>query len=80
MEKYDPLGRYLRRQRTAHCETFGHIERLLGALLPNCSSRPEWWANEQTPSPSNAQCRAWLDAGYKAFLVKGADKVRFERL
>ncbi len=58
--------------------SFGDIERVLGALLPNSAARPEWWANETDPRTTHVQCRAWLDAGYKAFLLRGADRVRFE--
>ncbi len=44
--------------------------------LLKSAQRPEWWAN---PDTRYVQCRTWLDAGYNAFLVKGAEKVRFER-
>jgi len=80
MAKYDPLHGHLRRQKTALYEmTFGDVERIISSLLPKSAQRPEWWANETNPDTRHVQCRAWLDAGYNAFLVKGAEKVRFER-
>ena len=80
MGKYDPLLAHLRRQRTPTYEmSFMDIERLLTALLPNGARRGEWWTNEWQPGSGSVQCRAWLDAGYRAFLVKGAERVRFER-
>lgn len=80
MGKYDPLAAHLRRQRVKQVTmSFRDIERLLGALLPNSASRPEWWANEADPRSRHVQCRSWLSAGYHAFLVRGADRVRFEK-
>jgi len=78
--KYDPLHRHLLRQQTASYEmSFRDVERIIGALLPRGAQRPEWWANEQAPDPRHVQCRAWLAAGFHAFLVKGAERIRFER-
>jgi hypothetical protein len=80
MAKYDPLRLHLRRRKTATYEmTFGDVERVIAALLPKRATYPEWWANETSPETRHVQCKAWLDAGYNAFLVKGAEKVRFER-
>lgn len=59
--------------------TFADIERTLGALLPKSANRPEWWANETGPNSRHVQCRAWLSAGFRAFLQRGRDRVRFER-
>ena len=81
MAKYDPLHDYLRRQSLGRLElTFREIERLLGAVLPKSAAQPQWWANVTNPRTSHVQCRAWRDAGYKAFLVSGADRVRFVRI
>lgn len=80
MAKYDPLRQHLRRQKAARYEmTFRDIERVLTGLLPKSAQRPEWWANEVSPDTRHVQCRAWLDAGYNAVLIKGAECVRFER-
>jgi hypothetical protein len=80
MGKYDPLLAHLRRQTSATYEmSFRDIERLLTAFLPHGAERAEWWSNELEPRSGPVQSRAWLEAGYCAFLVKGADRVRFER-
>lgn len=81
MGKYDPLRDYLKRQKADAFElTFAEIERRLGALLPNSAALPQWWANEAAPLSTHVQCCAWRDAGFEAFLVKGADRVRFRRI
>jgi hypothetical protein len=80
MAKYDPLRRYLRRQTATELElTFSEIENLLTDLLPKSAARAQWWANEVSPESSHVQCRAWLGAGYEAFLIAGRDRVRFRR-
>jgi len=80
MAKYDPLGGYLRRQRSTEFElTFAEIERLIGAMLPHSAERPQWWANVADPDTTHVQRKAWGDAGYEAFLVVGKDRVRFRR-
>ena len=79
MGKYDPLEHHLRRQCTATYEmSFRDIERVLGALLPKSSRRPEWWANEAAAT-RHVQCKAWLRAGYRAVASPAAERVRFER-
>ena len=78
MGKYDPLYDYLRRRGTAEVEmTFRDIERVLGAMLPNSAARPQWWANEAEIDTRHVQSFAWQRAGYDAFLVAGAERVRF---
>lgn len=80
MAKYDPLGRFLRRNGRAEIEmSFADIERVIGGLLPKSADRPQWWANETDPTSRHVQCRAWQESGYEAFLVEGAEKVRFRR-
>ncbi|MBO9707976.1 MAG: hypothetical protein J7521_07180 [Caulobacter sp.] len=80
MAKYDPLSGYLRRQKTDRLElSFAEIERIVGAMLPKSAARPQWWANETDPSGRHVQIRAWREAGFAAFLIAGADRVRFER-
>lgn len=81
MGKYDPLRDYLRRQRSERFEmTFVEIERKIGYMLPKSASRPQWWANVSDPRTTHVQRKAWGDAGYDAFLIAGADKVRFEKV
>jgi hypothetical protein len=81
MAKYDPLFAHLKRQTMATYEmNFRDIERLLNLLLPKSAQRPEWWANETNPHTRHVQCKAWLAAGYHAFLQKGEERVRFERI
>lgn len=80
MAKYDPLCRYLRRQRPAEFElSFAEMERVIGAMLPGSAARPQWWANVTDPDTTHVQRKAWGDAGYEAFLVVGKDRVRFKR-
>jgi hypothetical protein len=80
MPKYKPLFDYLRRKSAAELVlSFADIERVIGAMLPNSASRPQWWANEQSEDTRHVQASAWLDAGYEAFLIAGHDKVRFRQ-
>jgi hypothetical protein len=80
MAKYDPLCGHLRRQRQAEFElTFPEIERILGAMLPNSATRPQWWANVTDPDTTHVQRKAWREAGYDAFLLIGKDRVKFRR-
>lgn len=79
MAKYDPLKRYLSRQKTARVDlTFPEVERIIGAMLPKSAMRSQWWANEESASLTHVQVAAWREAGFKAFL-EGNDRVRFER-
>lgn len=80
MAKYDPLGRFLRRQSGADVDmSFADIERVIGGMLPKSAARPQWWANEIDPDNRHVQSRAWRSAGYDAFPIAGAEKVRFRR-
>jgi hypothetical protein len=79
MTKYDPLSDYLRRKKDVVVElSFTDIERVIGAMLPKRALLPEWWANG-TPGTEHLQSRAWREAGYEAFLLKGKDRVLFQR-
>jgi len=78
MAKYEPLRRYLARQKTARVElSFADIERLIGAFLPKAAARPTWWDQIDAGAPS-VQVQAWRAAGYRAQLVRG-ESVVFER-
>jgi hypothetical protein len=80
MGKYDPLCRYLRRQRRTEVElSFAEIERVLQAMLPNSAYHPQWWASEDGGVSHNVQRAAWRDAGFEALLIKGQERVRFRR-
>ncbi|MDZ4372631.1 MAG: hypothetical protein U1C74_14570 [Phenylobacterium sp.] len=81
MGKYDPLEAHLRRQKAATYDmTFRDIERILGVLLPKRALRPEWWGNEPGLDIGQVQRRAWLNARYKAALLKSGECVRFTRI
>ena len=80
MGKYDPLRRYLRRTKSTDLVlSFTEIERIIGGMLPNGAARAQWWDDVAAPEPRHVQRAAWRDAGYRACLIAGADKVRFER-
>jgi hypothetical protein len=80
MAKYDLLHHHLRRQRLEEFEmTFAEIERRIGAMLPNGAQRPQWWANVTAPGTTDVQRKAWINAGFDAFLILGCDRVRFRR-
>lgn len=81
MAKYDPLRDYLRRQKLDEFElTFAEMERRIGYMLPRSAERPQWWANSSAPDTTHVQRKAWRDAGFDAFLITGADRVRFQRV
>jgi hypothetical protein len=78
--KYDPLRRYLRRSKTPDVVlSFVEIERIIGGMLPHSAARPQWWDSIAPPHQKHVQQAAWREAGFKACLVAGAEKVRFER-
>jgi hypothetical protein len=56
--------------------TFDEIKKF-GRLddLPPTAQRPQWWANQV--APGHTQREAWRVAGYNAFLVHRANRVRF---
>lgn len=79
MAKYDPLHHYLRRKQDSVLEmSFAEIERKIGTMLPKRASLPEWWENG-TDKGADVQANARRDAGYDAFLLKGKDRVLFQR-
>jgi hypothetical protein len=80
MAKYDPLRRYLSRQKTDTVTlSFFAIEALISGLLPKGAARPEWWADSDTPDPKAVQKSAWRDAGFVASLLPNQDSARFDR-
>jgi hypothetical protein len=81
MGAYDKLRDHLREMRLSEVVlAFREIEDIIERPLPNSAVRPQWWANEKDPGTTRSQRIAWRDAGYDAFLIRGADKVRFKRL
>uniref|UniRef100_B0T5I7 DUF7662 domain-containing protein n=1 Tax=Caulobacter sp. (strain K31) TaxID=366602 RepID=B0T5I7_CAUSK len=49
MAKYDPLKRYLARQKSPSVElSFTEMERLIGALLPKRAVALAWWSEDIT--------------------------------
>ena len=81
MGKYDPLRDYLRKQKADDLElSFVEMERKIGYMLPKSASLPQWWANTTDPATTHVQRKAWGDAGFDAFLIAGADRVRFKRV
>lgn len=80
MGKYDPLGGHLKRAGLLEIEmTFREIERVIGAMLPKSAQLPQWWENPRSPTDSHVQAKAWMENGYHAFLIRGADRVKFKR-
>jgi hypothetical protein len=80
MAKYDPLSRYLSRQKTGAFElSFSEMERLIGALLPKAASSPEWWSGHALAQERAVHLAAWRSHGLHASLLRGQDRVRFER-
>ena len=49
-------------------------------MLPKSASLPQWWANATDPTTTDVQRKAWGDTGFDAFLIAGADRVRFKRI
>ncbi len=79
MAKYEPLVRYLRRQKATEVElSFRDIERIVGGLLPKASTDLKWWRVEDTPSALPQQ-RAFAAAGYVPQPELKAERVRFVR-
>ncbi|MCH4269636.1 MAG: hypothetical protein LKF80_14660 [Brevundimonas sp.] len=80
MAKYDPLSRYLSRQKAKAFElSFSEMERLIGALLPKAAAKPEWWRGHPVPDPRAVHLTAWRSHSLRASLLPGQDRVRFEK-
>src|SRR4051795_4649411 len=80
MSKYDPLGDYLRDQRSQEIPlTFAEIERITGAKLPpKAQHHRAWWSNN--PS-NNVMTKVWLNAGFASAQVDmEARKLVFRRV
>lgn len=80
MGKYEPLGEFLRGQRTQEVPlSFSEIEKITGTKLPpKAQHHRAWWSNN--PS-NNVMTKVWLDAGYESTQVDiSARKLVFRRI
>jgi hypothetical protein len=80
MGKYEPLGTFLRNQRTEEVPlTFNEIEKITGAKLPpKAQHHRAWWSNN---SSNNVMTKVWLEAGYESTQVDmSARKLVFRRV
>lgn len=78
MAKYEPLVRYLRRQKASEVElSFCDIERIVG-LLPKASNDLLWWRAEDAAS-AQPQQRAFAQSGFTPKPELRAERVRFIR-
>lgn len=68
MDKYDPIGRFLRATPAgilAYTFSFSQFEQIQGASLPNSARKyRERWANEGSPG-GHVQAQSWLAAGWE---------------
>jgi hypothetical protein len=80
MGKYEPLGDFLRSQRTGQVRvTFDEIERITSTKLPpKAQHHRAWWSNN--PS-NNVMTKVWLEAGFQTEQVDmAARKLVFRRV
>src|SRR2546423_10654512 len=68
MGKYEPLGQFLRTQRTREVPlTFREIEKIIGAKLPSKAQHQRaWWSNNPN---NNVMTKVWLAAGFESAQV-----------
>ncbi|MDP3691246.1 hypothetical protein [Bradyrhizobium sp.] len=80
MGKYEPLGAFLRGQRSQEVRlTFNEIEKITGAKLPpKAQHHRAWWSNNAS---NNVMTKVWLDAGFESAQVDmQARKLVFRRV
>jgi hypothetical protein len=80
MGKYEPLGTFLRGQRTQEVPlTFNEIEKITGVKLPpKAQHHRAWWSNNAS---NNVMTKVWLEAGYESTRVDmRARKLVFRRI
>ena len=68
MGKYEPLGQFLRTQRTREVPlTFREIEKITGVKLPpKAQHHRAWWSNNAS---NNVMTKVWLEAGFESAQV-----------
>lgn len=68
MGKYEPLGAFLRDQRSQEVRlTFSEIEKITGVKLPpKAQHHRAWWSNN---AANNVMTKVWLEAGYESSQV-----------
>ena len=68
MGKYEPLGQFLRKQRTQEVPlTFREIEKITGVKLPpKAQHQRAWWSNNPD---NNVMTKVWLAAGFESAQV-----------
>ena len=68
MGKYEPLGQFLRQQRTREVPlTFRDIEKITGVKLPpKAQHHRAWWSNNPN---NNVMTKVWLEAGFESTQV-----------
>ena len=68
MGKYEPLGQFLRQQRTKEVPlTFREIEKITGVKLPpKAQHHRAWWSNNPD---NNVMTKVWLEAGFESAQV-----------
>jgi hypothetical protein len=68
MGQYEPLGQFLRKQRTQEVPlTFREIEKITGAKLPpKAQHHRAWWSNNPD---NNVMTKVWLAAGFESAQV-----------
>jgi hypothetical protein len=72
MSKYEPLGQFLRRQRSdAVTLSFSQIEKILGFSLPPSQGSYAWWSNNPD---NNVMTKVWLEAGWRVKHIRLKDR------
>jgi hypothetical protein len=68
MDKYDPLYQWLQQNSSKVIRlSFVEIENILGSQLPTSAHvHTAWWSNAENRDTRHVQCKAWLDAGFRA--------------
>jgi len=79
MSKYEPLGDFLKNQKTDSVPmSFAEIERVTGTKLPASAQYRAWWSNN---SFNSVMTKVWLDAGFESEQVDMAHrKLVFRRV
>jgi hypothetical protein len=79
MSKYEPLGDFLKSQKTDRVPmSFAEIERVTGTRLPLSARYRAWWSNN---SLNSVMTKVWLEAGFESEQVDMAGrKLVFRRV